>query len=522
MGAMLRGMNAARLRRSVAVVVLGALIATFSLVSATPAIAAGSGSLTGMVSDRATGLPMSGATLRLLGNSGPTINATTGADGRYAYSSVPVGTYTLTSTNDPYGYVGMEQRVVVQYQGMAVTADAQLDRRSASITGRITDTSGHPIAAIELVSIEPVDVAWVFGYGFTFNPETGIYNIDAFVPGTYDVSAGWENGLQLQTKRVTLGLYEHATVDFVIGNRSLGAVAGSFTAASGPVPKWICVAVVDPTTGQVVGTEYTGRGDGGYYRFSQLPVGTFTIRFRDCDTTRDPSFGTSWLGGSATLAGAASFYMGPFGGLDSYAGNTVLQQNGVFSDVSLSAPFKDEIDWMFLQAVAAGYANADGSRSYHPIEDVSRQAMAAFLYRLSGSPAFTPPVTSSFEDVPTTAPFFREIEWLKSQGIANGSPAPNGGLLYLPTESISRQAMAAFLYRLAGEPEFTPPLVATFADLPADAPFFREVEWMKEEGITNGNVGPDDTLLFLPLDPVSRQSMAAFLYRYAHMMPGTG
>jgi len=38
--------------------------------------------------------------------------------------------------------------------------------------------------------------------------------------------------------------------------------------------------------------------------------------------------------------------------------------------------------------------------------------MAAFLYRLVGSPAFDAPASPSFDDVGLTHPFFDEIEWL--------------------------------------------------------------------------------------------------------------
>jgi hypothetical protein len=71
--------------------------------------------------------------------------------------------------------------------------------------------------------------------------------------------------------------------------------------------------------------------------------------------------------------------------------------------------------------------------------------MAAFLYRLAGSPAFTPPGQASFGDVPRGHPFFREIEWLTATGIASGYSDGRFG----PATAVSRQAMAAFLQRFA-------------------------------------------------------------------------
>jgi hypothetical protein len=69
--------------------------------------------------------------------------------------------------------------------------------------------------------------------------------------------------------------------------------------------------------------------------------------------------------------------------------------------------------------------------------------VAAFLYRYAGEPAFTPPVTPSFADVPVTHTFFLEIEWLASTGVAGGFEDGTYG----PTVAVSRQAVAAFLYR---------------------------------------------------------------------------
>ncbi len=180
----------------------------------------------------------------------------------------------------------------------------------------------------------------------------------------------------------------------------------------------------------------------------------------------------------------------------------------VFADVVAGQAFATEIEWMRSEGLSNGYLDEQGIRTFHPVEDVSRQAMAAFLYRLAGSPDFTLPEEPSFSDVPADFPFFVPIEWLKSEGIANG----NIDGTFSPYDPVTRQAMAAFLYRYADSPAYTPPTEATFSDLPVGAPFFLEVEWLKAEGIANGNANGT----FGVIDPVSRQAMAAFLYRSVH------
>jgi hypothetical protein len=74
--------------------------------------------------------------------------------------------------------------------------------------------------------------------------------------------------------------------------------------------------------------------------------------------------------------------------------------------------------------------------------------------------------------------------------------------------------MSAFLYRLAGEPPFAPPAQPTFGDVGTGHPFFTEVEWMAEVGLSRGYPAPGQPV-YLPGAAVSRQAMAAFLYRTA-------
>jgi hypothetical protein len=70
--------------------------------------------------------------------------------------------------------------------------------------------------------------------------------------------------------------------------------------------------------------------------------------------------------------------------------------------------------------------------------------MAAFMYRLVGSPAYTAPAVSQFTDVPKSHVFFKEIHWLASKSITTGYADGS----YRPGDPVTRQAMAAFLFRL--------------------------------------------------------------------------
>jgi len=174
-----------------------------------------------------------------------------------------------------------------------------------------------------------------------------------------------------------------------------------------------------------------------------------------------------------------------------------------FRDVPPGTGFEGEIEWMRAMRISEGWSD----NTYRPVQPVQRNAMAAFLYRAAGSPAFTAPTRASFTDVPVGAPFFREIEWMKAAGITTGYRDNT----FRPYDPINRDAMAAFLYRASGSPAFTPPTRARFSDVPVGTAFRTEIEWLASTGTTTGYA--DGT--YRPLSPVNRDAMAAFLYRRA-------
>ena len=173
-----------------------------------------------------------------------------------------------------------------------------------------------------------------------------------------------------------------------------------------------------------------------------------------------------------------------------------------FSDVKSGDQFYTEISWLAQRRITTGYP--DGT--YRPLESVERGAMAAFFYRMAGSPQFTAPSTPSFSDVPTTHPFYKEIEWMKARGITTGWPDGT----YRPNAPVNRDAMAAFFYRYAGSPHVDLPATSPFKDVPADSQFYREITWLASTGISTG--WPDGT--YRPVTPIARDAMAAFIYRY--------
>lgn len=185
-----------------------------------------------------------------------------------------------------------------------------------------------------------------------------------------------------------------------------------------------------------------------------------------------------------------------------------------FADVPKSMQFSDDMRWMAEAGISTGWTEADGTSTYRPLEPVKRDAMAAFMYRLAGSPDFTPPRVSPFADVSTGNPFYREISWLAAEGISTGWVEGSGTSTYRPLQPVNRDAMAAFMYRYAGSPETSVPPDSPFTDIAPTNRFYTEISWLASKGISTGWAGGSGTSTYRPLNPVKRDAMAAFMHRF--------
>ncbi|WP_053382621.1 S8 family serine peptidase [Leucobacter celer] len=184
-----------------------------------------------------------------------------------------------------------------------------------------------------------------------------------------------------------------------------------------------------------------------------------------------------------------------------------------FIDVPPGAKFSREISWMATAGISTGVRTPAGL-AYQPKRATTREAMAAFLYRVYvPKNDYTPPKRSSFADVPPTHQFYKEISWMRERGISTG--VKQGSLLlYQPKKATTREAMAAFLYRAEGAKRFTAPKRSAFVDVETSHKFYREIAWMGSTGISTG-VRTSSGRQYQPLRSTSREAMSAFLYRIA-------
>lgn len=195
-----------------------------------------------------------------------------------------------------------------------------------------------------------------------------------------------------------------------------------------------------------------------------------------------------WLAGFSLVAGSLSGWTSAAQAVD-----------GCFTDVPGSAAFA--LDICTLKNLGVFRGHPDGS--FRPEAPVTRAAMISFIYRMAGSPQFTPQ-QQTFNDVAPDNQFYNEIEWAAAQGMTQGWSDGT----FRPWQPVARDAVATFLYRQAGSPEIDTSQ-QLFYDVAPDNQFYRGISWMGSSGISTG--WPDGT--YHPLEQTSRNAMAAFLAR---------
>lgn len=115
------------------------------------------------------------------------------------------------------------------------------------------------------------------------------------------------------------------------------------------------------------------------------------------------------------------------------------------------------------------------------------------------------PVTP-FDDVPEDAYYNAAVYWAVRRGITSGV----GGNRFAPDETCTRAQIVTFLWNVAGNPE-PKSLTVPFADVSADAYYYKALCWATENEITYGT---SDTT-FSPDGIVTRSQAVALMWRVA-------
>ncbi len=109
-----------------------------------------------------------------------------------------------------------------------------------------------------------------------------------------------------------------------------------------------------------------------------------------------------------------------------------------------------------------------------------------------------------FTDISRNSWYFDEVSVAVSRKLMNGMSLNE----FAPGGNVSRAMMVSVLYRMQGQPEYTGE--CAFNDVESGRWYTDAVVWASGNGIVNG-MSPDE---FAPYDDVTREQMAAMLYRY--------
>ncbi len=115
------------------------------------------------------------------------------------------------------------------------------------------------------------------------------------------------------------------------------------------------------------------------------------------------------------------------------------------------------------------------------------------------------PGPGGFTDVSRDDWFANGVDYVSQKGLMSGT----GTGTFAPNTALTRGMLVTILYQMAGAPEVTG--TCPFRDVAAGSYYEKAAIWAAENGLVSGY----ENGCFGPNDPVTREQLAAILYRYA-------
>ncbi len=161
-------------------------------------------------------------------------------------------------------------------------------------------------------------------------------------------------------------------------------------------------------------------------------------------------------------------------------------------------------------ALAEGLMNGMGNDQFEPNSAMTRAMLVTVLWRSAGSPEAE---NSAFTDVPADEWYTKAVAWAAANGIVNGTSETT----FSPEDNITREQMAAILYRYAGKLGLDTSKRADFSSFPdADktSNYAKDaISWAVAEGILQGSK-EGDVVYLAPLGDATRAQVATLLMRF--------
>lgn len=172
-----------------------------------------------------------------------------------------------------------------------------------------------------------------------------------------------------------------------------------------------------------------------------------------------------------------------------------------FKDVKSGDWFHDSVKYVYEQGMMVG----TDSTHFAPSLDTSRAMIATILWRLEDSPE--PEGALTYPDCSAGSWYAKAVVWGSENGVVKGYDNGNFG----PNDPITREQLAAMLWRYAGEPA-TSGTLDSFPDSNKAGDWATDaLRWTVEEGILTGK---DGSGLLDPKGKATRAEVAAVLMRF--------
>ena len=172
-------------------------------------------------------------------------------------------------------------------------------------------------------------------------------------------------------------------------------------------------------------------------------------------------------------------------------------------DGVVTFPVKQGGEYILTLSTDSENANQDNSTggAQHPVHDDTQKETSSS--DVSNSTDTTD--TNKFEDVYVGDWYFDAVQYVYENDMMAGT----SDTTFSPNQTTTRGMIVTILYRLEGEPTVTG--TTAFTDVTADQYYANAVAWAVQNGIVAGS----DATTFAPNNAITREQMAAILYRYA-------
>ena len=172
-------------------------------------------------------------------------------------------------------------------------------------------------------------------------------------------------------------------------------------------------------------------------------------------------------------------------------------------DGVVTFPVKQGGEYILTLSTDSENANQDNSTggAQHPVHDDTQKETSSS--DVSNSTDTTD--TNKFEDVYVSDWYFDAVQYVYENDMMAGT----SDITFSPNQTTTRGMIVTILYRLEGEPTVTG--TTAFTDVTADQYYANAVAWAVQNGIVAGS----DATTFAPNNAITREQMAAILYRYA-------